>query len=140
MKEFDEAERDRTPNEDRKSRGIYDGTRDTLLMAGAQPLPDPMGEYGLFGRPARPVAARQFQSLLALFPHLAAAPTGSKRKPSWPAPALELRQLLRTEKLAKMQGGLEILRDTEDLTSDAMRGRTCPSARSFRPRPGLLVP
>ncbi len=93
--EPDEPERVLALNEDRKSIWGIDETASgarTPFMARAREDAEPMGEYAYFGGVPRPVAARQSQSLLALFPHLAAAPTGTSGKPSWPAPALELAQ------------------------------------------------
>ncbi len=57
---------------------------------------------------------RQSEWLLTLFPSLPETGSAKGSKPSWSAEAQALAQsLLRNEKLAKMQGGLEIVQQTE---------------------------
>jgi hypothetical protein len=64
--------------------------------------------------PAPPPVRPWSRPVAALFPNLFPATHPRGPKPAWPAEALALaRSLLRTEKLAKIPGGLQIVRQTE---------------------------
>jgi predicted Zn-dependent protease len=94
----------------------------------------PSGPAGDSGLPAGSMGRsvnwyqRQAQWLDALFPSLAPAVKASKRPPSkWPAEARDLaRSLLRTEKFAKLPGGIEIVQqsDSFDVRWKELSGRS----------------
>jgi predicted Zn-dependent protease len=91
--------------------GILDGTANTLVVLGEY-----AGVAGTYdGRYARARGPRYGEWLDTLFPTLRPVPGKAKApKSSWPAAARELAQsLLRTGQLARMTGGVEIVRRSE---------------------------
>jgi predicted Zn-dependent protease len=106
-------------------REIYAGLDDGIVLSKA-----PAGYYR---KGTSRIGGRWYPdprpALDAVFPQLPPAPRKAKEPTStWPADARDLvRSLLRTEKLARLSGGVEILRQTE--VFDARRGRLTQRAR-----------
>jgi predicted Zn-dependent protease len=92
--------------------GLMDGTSNTLSLVDF----DDDGEIaGRLGRYARLRGPRYGQWLDTLFPRLRPVPGKAKApKSSWPAAARDLgKSLLRTDQLARLTGGVEIVRQSE---------------------------
>jgi Flp pilus assembly protein TadD len=89
------------------------------------------GKYGGRGYFGRRVWPQYGQWLNTLFPQLRPVPGKAKEpKSTWPAAARDLaRSLLRTDKLAKMTGGIEILRRSESF--EVRWGETTARSRRF---------
>jgi tetratricopeptide (TPR) repeat protein len=86
-------------------------------MSGERTGKGGMGMMGMMGMPPKSPPVRPWsRPVAALFPNLSPATRPGGAKPAWPAEALALaRNLLRTEKLAKIPGGLQIVQQTEAL-------------------------
>jgi hypothetical protein len=109
---FDDGdEAGRSKGGEMRSGGLRQSERDLKRLESAP-------EFGYFGNlagglfPSRE-RARRIRSLAALFPTLPRTP-GKRTKPAWPAAARTLAEsLLRGDRLAKMQGGLDVVLQTE---------------------------